>query len=174
MAEVDPATFRQLLGRFATGVTVVTATGPDGNPVGMTANTLTSVSLHPPLISVCIDHAADMHQTMQKTVAFTVNILAANQENVTFQNCLNGVRTTVEGGATLANAMRGYPKIFDDLTTNMIEAGETGGILDLILQRLAAYVEKAVKLAASVKSAMIYPVSVIGIAGLVARELVTA
>ena len=80
MAEVDPARFRQLLGRFATGVTVVTAKGPDGNPVGMTANTLTSVSLLPPLISVCIDHAADMHQTMQRTAAFTVNILAANQE----------------------------------------------------------------------------------------------
>jgi len=67
----------------------------------------------------------------------------------------------------LSNAMRGYPRIFDDLTTNMIEAGETGGILDTILQRLATYVEKNVKLKAAVKSALIYPVSVITIACLV-------
>src|SRR5213078_2194815 len=66
-------------------------------------------------------------------------ILGANQENPSFQKTLNGVRTTVEGGATAPNAMKQYPKIFDDLTTNMIEAGETGGILDIILQRLATY-----------------------------------
>jgi type IV pilus assembly protein PilC len=78
---------------------------------------------------------------------------------------------SVEGGSTLANAMRGFPKIFDDLTTNMIEAGETGGILDTILQRLAAYVEKAVKLKAAVKSALIYPVSVISIAMVVVGAL---
>jgi len=56
----------------------------------------------------------------------------------------------VEGGSTLANAMRLHPKVFDDLATNMIEAGETGGILDIILQRIAAYVEKAVKLKSAV------------------------
>ena len=100
-----------------------------------------------------------------------LEILAANQENMTFQKCLTGVRTTVEGGATLANAMRAYPKIFDDLCTNMIEAGETGGILDVILQRLATYVEKAVKLKAAVKSAMVYPVAVISIAGLIVGGL---
>jgi type IV pilus assembly protein PilC len=113
--------------------------------------------------SVMIDAGLPLVQCLE--------ILAANQENVPFMNALNGVRGTVEGGATLANAMRGYPKIFDDLTTNMIEAGETGGILDLILQRLAAYVEKAVKLKAAVKSAMIYPCSVIGIAVLVVGAL---
>jgi len=85
-----------------------------------------------------------------------LEILGANQENPAFQKTLLGVRTTVEGGATLANAMRQYPVIFDDLTTNMIEAGETGGILDIILQRLAIYVEKAVKMRAAVKSALIY------------------
>src|SRR5947208_15263780 len=90
-----------------------------------------------------------------------LEILAANQDNPSFQKTLTGVRTTVEGGATLANAMRQYPKVFDDLTTNMIEAGETGGILDMILQRLATYVEKAVKLKAAVKSALIYPVAVV-------------
>jgi type IV pilus assembly protein PilC len=77
----------------------------------------------------------------------------------------------VESGATLANAMREYPKVFDDLSTNMIEAGETGGILDIILQRLATYVEKAVKLKSAVKSALIYPVSVISLAGLIVGAL---
>ena len=113
--------------------------------------------------SVMIDAGLPLVQCLE--------ILGANQENPAFQKCLTGVRTTVEGGSTLANAMRAYPKIFDDLTTNMIEAGETGGILDLILQRLAGYVEKAVKLKAAVKSAMIYPVSVISIAVLVVGAL---
>ncbi len=113
--------------------------------------------------SVMIDAGLPLVQCLE--------ILAANQENPAFQKCLTGVRVTVEGGATLANAMRQYPKIFDDLTTNMVEAGETGGILDVILQRLAAYVEKAVKLKAAVKSALIYPVSVISIAVLVVGAL---
>jgi type IV pilus assembly protein PilC len=113
--------------------------------------------------SVMIDAGLPLVQCLE--------ILGANQENVAFQKALTGVRTTVEGGATLANAMRGYPKIFDDLTTNMIEAGETGGILDVILQRLATYVEKAVKLKAAVKSALIYPVSVISIAVLIVGAL---
>jgi len=113
--------------------------------------------------SVMIDAGLPLVQCLE--------ILAANQENPTFQKALTGVRTTVEGGATLANAMRGYPKVFDDLSTNMIEAGETGGILDVILQRLAGYVEKAVKLRGAVKSALIYPVSVISIAILVVGAL---
>ncbi len=113
--------------------------------------------------SVMIDAGLPLVQCLE--------ILAANQENPAFQKTLNGVRTTVEGGATLANAMRGYPKVFDDLTTNMIEAGETGGILDVILQRLATYVEKAVRLKAAVKSALIYPVAVVGIAGLIVAAL---
>lgn len=109
--------------------------------------------------SVMIDAGLPLVQCLE--------ILAGNQENAAFQKCLTGVRTTVEGGSTLSNAMRNYPKVFDDLTTNMIEAGEAGGILDVILQRLAVYVEKAVKLKAAVKSALIYPVSVISIAALV-------
>ena len=113
--------------------------------------------------SVMIDAGLPLVQCLE--------ILAANQENVPFQKALTGVRTTVEGGATLSNAMRKYPKIFDDLTTNMVEAGETGGILDTILQRLATYVEKAVKLKAAVKSALIYPVSVISIAVVIVGAL---
>ena len=113
--------------------------------------------------SVMIDAGLPLVQCLE--------ILAANQESAAFQKCLTSVRTTVEGGATLANAMRQHPKIFDDLTTNMIEAGETGGILDLILQRLATYVEKAVKLKSAVKSALIYPVSVISLAVLIVAAL---
>src|SRR5690349_6481522 len=113
--------------------------------------------------SVMIDAGLPLVQCLE--------ILAANQENMAFQKCLTGVRTTVEGGSTLANAMRGYPKIFDELATNMIEAGETGGILDVILQRLATYVEKAVKLKAAVKSAMVYPVAVISLAALIVGAL---
>src|SRR5256885_13853663 len=113
--------------------------------------------------SVMIDAGLPLVQCLE--------ILAANQENPAFQKSLTGVRVTVEGGSTLANAMRQYPKIFDDLTTNMVEAGETGGILDVILQRLATYVEKAVKLKSAVKSALIYPVSVISIAVLVVGAL---
>ena len=113
--------------------------------------------------SVMIDAGLPLVQCLE--------ILAANQENQAFQKTLTGVRTTVEGGSTLANAMRQYPKIFDDLSTNMIEAGETGGILDIILQRLAQYVEKAVKLKGAVKSALIYPVSVIGMAVLIVAAL---
>ena len=113
--------------------------------------------------SVMIDAGLPLVQCLE--------ILAANQENQTFQKVLTGVRTTVEGGATLANAMRQYPNVFDDLTTNMIEAGETGGILDIILQRLAAYVEKAVRLKAAVKSALIYPLAVVGMAVLIVGAL---
>src|SRR5438067_5862740 len=113
--------------------------------------------------SVMIDAGLPLVQCLE--------ILGANRERPAFQKGLTNVRTTVEGGATLANAMRQYPKVFDDLTTNMIEAGETGGILDIILQRLALYVEKAVKLRSAVKSALIYPVSVISLAGLVVGAL---
>jgi type IV pilus assembly protein PilC len=113
--------------------------------------------------SVMIDAGLPLVQCLE--------ILAANQENQTFQKTLTGVRTTVEGGATLANAMRQYPNVFDDLTTNMIEAGETGGILDVILQRLATYVEKAVRLKSAVKSALIYPIAVVSIAVLIVGAL---
>src|SRR5271166_1974652 len=112
--------------------------------------------------SVMIDAGLPLVQCLE--------ILAANQENQAFQKILTGVRTTVEGGSTLANAMRQFPKVFDDLSTNMIEAGETGGILDIILQRLAQYVEKAVKLKGAVKSALIYPVSVISLAVLIVGQ----
>src|ERR1700756_4824282 len=76
--------------------------------------------------SVMIDAGLPLVQCLE--------ILAANQENQVFQKCLTGVRQSVEGGTTLSNAMRQFPKIFDDLTTNMIEAGGAGGILDSLFQ----------------------------------------
>jgi type IV pilus assembly protein PilC len=90
--------------------------------------------------------------------------LGVQQENKVFQSVLQAVRTEVEGGSTLAFAMRQHPRVFDDLYTNMIAAGEAGGILDTILQRLSSYIEKAVKLKRAVQSAMIYPVVVLTIA----------
>ncbi|MBA3658337.1 MAG: flavin reductase family protein [Gemmatimonadales bacterium] len=78
--EVGAAQFRQLLGRFATGVTILTVRAPDGQPVGMTANSLASVSLHPPLLSVCVDRQAEMHDLIIAAPEFVVNVLSQNQE----------------------------------------------------------------------------------------------
>jgi type IV pilus assembly protein PilC len=107
--------------------------------------------------SVMIDAGLPLVQCLE--------ILSVQQENKAFAKVLAGVRRTVEGGSTLANALREYPKVFDDLYTNMVEAGETGGILDGVLQRLSAHIEKAVKLRRAVTSALIYPSAVVLIAG---------
>src|SRR5579859_2324531 len=109
--------------------------------------------------SVMIDAGLPLVQCLE--------ILAGQQENKTFQKILNGVRGSVEGGATLSASMKQYEKVFDPLYYNMVEAGETGGILDTILQRLSSYIEQNVKLTRAVKSALIYPISVLGIAGAV-------
>lgn len=79
-AEIDPFQFRQLLGRFATGVTILTVATPEGRPLGMTANSVASVSLQPPLISVCVDREADMHDVIIEAPEFVVNVLASPQE----------------------------------------------------------------------------------------------
>src|SRR5271163_3938094 len=109
--------------------------------------------------SVMIDAGLPLVQCLE--------ILAGQQDNKTFQKMLNSVRASVEGGATLSVSMKQHDKVFDALYYNMVEAGETGGILDTILQRLSQYIEKNVKLKRAVRSAMIYPVSVIGIAAMV-------
>jgi type IV pilus assembly protein PilC len=96
-----------------------------------------------------------------------LDILGSQEEDQNFAAIILQTRTDVEGGASLADAMRKHPRAFDPLFTNMIAAGEAGGILDTILKRLATYIEKAVKLKGQVKSAMIYPVAVIVIAALV-------
>ncbi|MDT5121319.1 MAG: type pilus assembly protein PilC [Acidobacteriota bacterium] len=90
-----------------------------------------------------------------------LDILAQQQQNKYFQQTLMQVRQNVEEGSTLAMAMARFPKVFDQLYTNMVEAGETGGILDLILQRLSTFIEKIVKLKKDVISAMIYPAAVV-------------
>jgi len=103
--------------------------------------------------SVMIDAGLPLVQCLE--------ILAQQQENKFFQQTLLQVRQDVEEGSTLATAMARHPKVFDQLYSNMVEAGETGGILDLILQRLSTFIEKLVKLKRDVVSAMIYPAAVI-------------
>jgi type IV pilus assembly protein PilC len=107
--------------------------------------------------SVMIDAGLPLVQCLE--------ILASQQENKFFQKVLTNTRSQVEGGATLSAAMRSSPKVFDPLYVNMVEAGETGGILDTILQRLSSYIEKNVKLQRAVKSALVYPVGVLTVAG---------
>jgi type IV pilus assembly protein PilC len=109
--------------------------------------------------SVMIDAGLPLVQCLE--------ILGTQQENKTFAKILQQTRMDVEGGASLADAMRKHPKAFDDLFVNMIAAGEAGGILDTILKRLATYIEKSVKLKGQVKGAMVYPVAVISIAAIV-------
>jgi type IV pilus assembly protein PilC len=106
--------------------------------------------------SVMIDAGLPLVQCLE--------ILASQQENKFFQKVLTGTRGQVEGGATLSASMRSSPKVFDALYVNMVEAGETGGILDTILQRLSSYIEKNVKLQRAVKSALVYPVGVLTVA----------
>jgi type IV pilus assembly protein PilC len=109
--------------------------------------------------SVMIDSGVPLVQCLQ--------ILGETQENKKFAAAIKGVTTEVESGNSLAASMKNYPKIFDPLYTNMVAAGETGGILDTIFQRLSVYIEKAVKLKRAVQSAMVYPIAVIVIAGAV-------
>jgi type IV pilus assembly protein PilC len=109
--------------------------------------------------SVMIDAGLPLVQCLE--------ILGNQQDNKAFQRILFQVRQDVESGATLADSLRKHPKAFDDLFCNMVAAGEAGGILDTILQRLAQYIEKIVKLRSAVRSAMVYPVAVISIAVLV-------
>jgi type IV pilus assembly protein PilC len=109
--------------------------------------------------SVMIDAGLPLVQCLE--------ILANQQEHKSFQRILLQVRQDVEAGSTLADAMRRHPKAFNNLYVNMVAAGEAGGILDTILQRLSVYIEKAVKLSSQVKAALIYPIAVIIIAMIV-------
>jgi flavin reductase (DIM6/NTAB) family NADH-FMN oxidoreductase RutF len=111
--EADAAEFRQLLGRFATGVTVLTVTGPGGQPVGMTANSLASVSLEPPLLSVCVDRTTEMHDLILAAPRFVVNVLESRQEALSrrfadkHEDRFDGVgyRLTPEGLVLLEGAL---------------------------------------------------------------------
>ena len=109
--------------------------------------------------SVMIDAGLPLVQAIES--------LSDQSENKFFRKTLSGVRSDVESGGTLATAMRAHPKVFDELYTNMIAAGEAGGILDTILQRLSTYIEKSVKLKRAVRSALIYPCAILFIAACV-------
>ena len=100
-----------------------------------------------------------------------LDILASQQENAEFKRVLLDVKSSVEGGSTFADALRKHPKVFDDLYVNLIAAGEVGGILDTILNRLSGFLEKCEKLKGKIKSAMTYPTAVIVIACLVVSGL---
>jgi type IV pilus assembly protein PilC len=118
-----------------------------------------SIAIFTRQFSVMIDAGLPLVQCLE--------ILGSQQDHKVFKRVLIQVRQDVESGSNLADAMRKHPKVFNDLFTNMVAAGEAGGILDTILQRLATYIEKSVKLNSQVKSAMIYPVAVISIACIV-------
>ncbi len=96
-----------------------------------------------------------------------LDILASQQENKAFKAILYKVKESVESGSTFADALGKHPKAFDDLFVNLVAAGEVGGILDTILNRLAAYIEKAMKLKKKVKGAMVYPTTIMAIAVIV-------
>ena len=90
-----------------------------------------------------------------------LDLLAQQEQNKTFAQIITAIKEDIEGGSTLSDALRKYPNIFDDLFVNLVAAGESGGILDVILQRLSSYMEKAMKLKSKVKGAMTYPASVL-------------
>lgn len=102
-----------------------------------------------------------------------LDILANQTQNKIFAKALAQIKTSVEQGATFSESLRRHPKIFDDLFVNLVAAGEVGGILDAILERLASYIEKAVKLKGQLKSALVYPVGILVVAiGVIAVMLV--
>jgi len=102
-----------------------------------------------------------------------LDILANQSENPHFAKVLQSVKSSVEQGATFSDSLRKHPKVFDELYVNLVAAGEIGGILDTILNRVATYIEKAVKLKGQLKSAMVYPIAILVIAaGVVAVMLV--
>ena len=90
-----------------------------------------------------------------------LDLLAQQEANKTFQKIIRAIKEDIEGGMTLTDALKKYPEIFDQLCVNLVAAGESGGILDVILQRLSSYMEKAMKLRSKVKGAMTYPASVL-------------
>ena len=102
-----------------------------------------------------------------------LSILAEQSESKVLRSVTAKIALDVEGGATLADSFSKYPKTFDNLFTNMVQVGESGGVLDVVLQRLSGYIEKAAKLKAKVKSAMVYPATIISVAILVIIFMMT-
>jgi type IV pilus assembly protein PilC len=124
--------------------------------IGTKSPSAKSLAVFTRQFSVMIDAGLPLVQCLE--------ILGTQEDDKHFAAVILATRAEVEGGASLADAMKNFPKVFDPLFTNMIAAGEAGGILDTILKRLATYIEKAVKLKSQVKSAMVYPVAVVCIA----------
>src|SRR3990172_8741166 len=100
-------------------------------------------------------------------IAQCLSILAEQGDSKALRDVTGKIAREVEGGATLAESFRKYPRVFNDLFTNMLQVGEAGGVLDVVLQRLSGYIEKAAKLKAKVKGAMVYPLTIMGVAALV-------
>jgi type IV pilus assembly protein PilC len=100
-----------------------------------------------------------------------LEILSTQSENATLRKAVGEIKVQVEGGSTFSDALRKHPKIFDDLYVNMVHAGEVGGLLDTIMSRLSKHIEKATKLKGQIKSAMVYPAAIIGIATIVITVL---
>ena len=100
-----------------------------------------------------------------------LEILSTQSENKVLRETIGEVKVHVEAGSTFSDALRRYPKVFDDLYVNLVHAGEVGGLLDTILTRLAKYIEKAMKLKGQIKSAMIYPAAILGVAAVVITVL---
>lgn len=100
-----------------------------------------------------------------------LEILSTQSENAALRKSVGEIKVQVEGGSTFSDALRKHPKIFDDLYVNMVHAGEVGGLLDTILGRLSKHIEKAMKLKGQIKSAMVYPAAIVGIAGIVITVL---
>jgi type IV pilus assembly protein PilC len=132
---------------FGTGVT-------DKDVVIFTRQFATMINAGLPLIQ-CLDILAS----------------AVSLENKVFRRAITEIKVSVEGGSTFADALKKHPKIFDELYTNMVAAGEAGGLLDTILLRLAKHMEKAMKLKAQIKSAMVYPIAILGVAAIVISVL---
>lgn len=106
---VDASQFRQLLGRFATGVTILTTRGPGGEPVGMTASSVASVSLEPPLVLVSVDKINDMHAAMEATTYFALNILSAEQESLSRRFAASDQPSQRFHGVSYRENARGVP-----------------------------------------------------------------
>lgn len=100
-----------------------------------------------------------------------LDILATQSENAVLKKAVGEIKVDVESGSTFSDSLRKHPKIFDDLYVNMVHAGEVGGLLDTIMSRLSKHIEKAMKLKGQIKSAMVYPSAIIGIAAIVITVL---
>jgi type IV pilus assembly protein PilC len=144
---------------LVTQISPVKAVGKSRGPKRAKGVAAKNLAVFTRQFSVMIDAGLPLVQCLE--------ILGTQEEDKNFSSVILATRADVESGASLADAMKKHPKVFDALFTNMIAAGEAGGILDTILKRLAVYIEKNVKLKGQVKSAMIYPIAVICIAVLV-------